>query len=208
LSTATRIVDVLLEAGDGIDFKAFLDRNSEPLHNHYEQIGGDFGNPWESGGQWFNPFKSELVVIKGLEGEGMRDYEIDDFEISDEELAALQAEYPVKIDPEFPEYGDENERYRDEARDNILQAKADQANRDYKMSVYRFLDEEFHPGEWENDIDQVKQNWGEQQHIWDTLPREQQWLALGDVKGWEEFDPAPEQFTRAELKAYLGGIKV
>lgn len=208
MSTASHIVDVLLEAGDGIDFKAFLDRHNEPLHNHYEQIGGDFGDPWESGGHWFNPFKSELVVIRGLEGEGMRDYEIDDFEISNDELAQLQTHFPVKIDPEFPDDGDENERSRDDAREDMLQAKADKANLEYKMPVYRFLDEEFRPGEWQFDIDQVKQSWGEQQYLWDTLPREQQWLAIGDLKGWEEFDPAPEQFTKAELKAYLGGIKI
>lgn len=197
MSTAERIVESLLE-NEPVDPKDFLDRHGDELENAWEHISGD-RDAWTYGGAFYNPVKEEIVYIPGLESEGIRDYEADDFELTEQEMAEIMAQFPEAIDPEFPEYGDDNEREREDAIEAKKQWKADEANDIRKMTVYRFLDE---PVDWpEDDLDAIRQQFDP--GVFDSLPSAAQWIEIGNYRGFHELDHYPEKYTKAEMEKYL-----
>src|SRR3546814_3139475 len=105
MSTPKRIVEAIL--GDEDDpVNDFLARNQHEIGDQYRQVGGDYGDPWVHGGAFYNPASQNVVYFRGLEGEGRKDYESSDFDLTEQETAEIMAQFPVAVDPEFPEYGD------------------------------------------------------------------------------------------------------
>jgi hypothetical protein len=196
MSVAEQIVDVLLEA-DEIDPKNFFDRHAGALFNLWEQTGGD-RDWWTYGGTFHNPGLGEMLHVSGMEQEGLKEIEHWDIELTPEEQAQLEVDYPVKIDPDFPEDGDENERDRDLAKETIQMHHADQLNENRKIHVYRWTDDFIE--DWADKFDDISRSIGTQVS---ELPLPAQWEAIGDYFGWEELDYSPTMMTKAELEKLL-----
>lgn len=200
MSTAERIVDVLLES-DEPDFKAFLDRNTNEIYNVWEQTGGDV-DWWTYGGTFHNPGLGEMVHVVGLEGEGIKDTSHYDFELTDEEMAKINAEYPVKIDPEFPDDGDENERDREMAVEDVQTAKYNEWEANLKVAVYRWTDDFIE--DWADKFDEMSNSFGTPIS---ELSLPEQWQAIGEHFGWEELDFSPVKMTKPQIEALLTPFK-
>lgn len=182
---------------DGVDPKEWLDDNSEEMLNKWEQIGGDFGDPWVYGGDWYNQFKHEIVHIDGLESEGIKDKEPWDVELTPEELAAIETQFS----PEEYDNEDDRERDKEEAIDNLKMQKSDAFNLLVEIPVYRFLDEELTPDDWP-DQEAIAGQFGEGE--WDHMSTAGKWIEVGRYHGFHELDHYPDKFTKAKLSEYLG----
>lgn len=203
MNEAEKVVDVLLEMEDGIDPKEYLDQNAEEMINKWEQIGGDFGDPWVHGGDWFNLFKREIIHIDGLEGEGINEIDEYDLETTVDDDAMLLREYPVKIDPEFPEDGDENERDRNLAKSTLLTDRAEKMNQKIAVTVYRFLDEDITDDDWP-DQEAIKSSMDMDDDAWADMPTASKWIEIGRHHGFHELDHYPEKWTKEQLSKFLG----
>jgi hypothetical protein len=196
MSIAERIVDVLLES-DEIDPKGFFDRHAGALFNLWEQTGGD-RDWWTYSGTFHNPGLGEMMHVAGLEHEGIKELTHWDFELTDDERAQINVDYPVKIDPDFPEDGDENERDRESAVEDIQTQKYDQWVENLKVHVYRWTDDFI--DDWTDDFEAIGQSMGVNMT---ELSLPEQWQAIGEYKGWEELDYSPVMMTKAELEKLI-----
>lgn len=195
MSIAKNIVARLLE--DEAEADDFLERYTAG----FTQVGGDFGDPWAYGGVWYNYATQQIVHCPGLEGEGIEDKSSWDMKLTPEEEAGLLQRFPVVR--ETPEDDDDNEWERDQARDELLQQKAEAANAAVSLPVYRFDDDEY-IGDWEEYFPEIIAQFGAKgQEMWDSWPRYQQWIAIAEYKGYHEMDSYPDRYTKAELSKYL-----
>lgn len=203
MNLALRIVAHLLE-----DDRDRVDAEVDDFIARYEpgwtQVGGDFGSPWEYGGTWYHWTRKDILHCPGLEGQGLEDKASWDMTLTPEEEAALLAQFPVLDDGDGV---DENERDRDDAREEQLQAKADAFNAARKLPVYSFSEDPIAwlEKDWADAIPELIGQWGEEgPAIWERMPLHQKWIALAECKGWYEFDHYPDHCTKAELRKRLG----
>ena len=91
-TAAAEIVRRVVETVEDEDFGLEDVYDVEP-ENAWRQIDGDFGDPWEYGGDWYNPARNEVLHFGGLEEEG-DDADIDpnDVPVPDQMLAKLPPE--------------------------------------------------------------------------------------------------------------------
>lgn len=194
--TPTELVHVLLE--DDSEADDFLDRHVDMIADKYQQIGGD-RDWWTYGGTFYNPAQSTILHIPGLEGEGLEDKSSWDMELTPEDLEAINQQFPPDIDPDDPTY-DLNADDREEAQEARKQAKADAFNRDRKIRVYRFLDDNIE--DWGDQLDDLRAQMPEGE--FDALPNFAKWIEIGNHWGFDELDPYPDRYTKEELEKYLG----
>jgi hypothetical protein len=196
MSTAQRIVEALLEA-DEVDPKRFTARHSDTIYNTWEQVDGDV-DWWNHGGTFYNPGLHTLIHV---DSSGLKDWAAWDIKLKPEDEAEILAQFPVNIDPEWPEGGDDNERAREQAIDDRRQEIADEKNAARKVHVYRWLDD--HIEDYSSHIPEVLQQTGMSIEQFNAMPIGAQWAALGMVIGFAEFDSYPDTYTEAELNDYL-----
>jgi hypothetical protein len=196
MSTAERIVIALLET-DEFDPKSFTARHSDAIYNTWEQVDGDV-DWWEHGGTFHNPGLSTMLHI---DSSGLKDWSSWDIKLKPEDEAAILAQFPEQIDPEYPEGGDENERAREDAIEAKKQERADEKNAARKVHVYRWLDD--HIDDYADHIPEVLQQMDMSIEQFNAMPLGAQWAALGSIVGYHEFDDYPDTYTQAELDAYL-----
>lgn len=199
MSTAERIVTVLLES-DEIDPKAFVASRGDEMFNVWEQVDGDM-DWWEYGGTFHNEGLGEMAHIPGTEASELKDWASWDIKLTPEDEAAILAQFPVLIDPEYPEGGDDNEQAREDAAEKLREERAEQKNANRKMPVYRWTDDFI-----EDYIDRLDRNLqyaGMSREEFDELPIGAKWAALGQMLGYYEFDDSPDSYTYAEIDAYL-----
>jgi hypothetical protein len=196
LSTAQRIVETLLEA-DEVDPKRFTARHSDAIYNTWEQVDGDV-DWWNEGGTFHNPGLNMLIHV---DSSGLKDWAAWDIKLKPQDEAEILAQFPVKIDPEWPEGGDENEQARDDATENRRQEIADEKNAARKVHVYRWLDD--HIQDYLGRLDQTLTFAGMSYEEFDNLSLGAKWAVLGQMLGYAEFDSYPDTYTEAELDAYL-----
>jgi hypothetical protein len=77
---AQALMTRVLEADDEDDILKDLAGPFEP-YDYWEQVGGDFGDPWIYGGDWFNEHRDQLLHFYGIESEQEREIDPDDVEI-------------------------------------------------------------------------------------------------------------------------------
>jgi hypothetical protein len=199
MRNAERIVNVLLESDD-VDPKSFTSRHSDTIYNTWEQVDGDV-DWWEYGGTFHNLGQGQLVHIPGIEGAGLKDWSSWDITLTPEDEAALLAQFPVEIDPEFPEHGDDNERAREDAEEKLKDERAEQENANRQMPVYRWTDDYIE--DYLERLDKTLTFAGMSYEEFDNLPLGGKWAALGQMLGYHEFDDSPDRYTWEELDKYL-----
>jgi hypothetical protein len=171
--------------------------NSEEMLNKWEQIGGDLAMLGLTAATGTTCSSSEIVHIDGLEGEGIKDKEPWDIELTPEELAQIEAQFlPQDYDDE-----DARERDREEAIDNLKMEKSEAFNDKVAIRVYRFLDEDLGPDDWPKQGEIAAQF---EEGTWDHMPSAAKWIEVGRYHGFHELDQYPEEWTKEKLSKYLG----
>jgi hypothetical protein len=165
----------------------------------YEQVGGDFGDPWTYGGTWYKAEDGCIVHFDGLEGQGEEDIEGTDKGIDDklQEVHYKQIAAALSLD-----HLDRWENVEDEIRDGI----AERLNENRAFQVYRTCDEspETIESDWSSIIPHVKSSTGMSDEDWASMPTYAKLEAIADYSGWLEMDHQPDRYTKAELSVYLG----
>lgn len=203
--TASQIVDKLVEGGpiepgDEEGFERYLEgltESTKPSTKGWEQIGGDFGDPWVYGGTWCSVQSDNLIHFPGVESE--KDVEQDDLKV-DKVVGA--ADYRAIIAAVSLDNLDGWETIEDEIRSN----KAEQLTAAVRHPYYRTYveDSEVIDKDWAREIGEVKQECEISDEDWAKMPAASKQEAVASRIGWEEFDHQPERITRAELSVLLG----
>ena len=183
------------------DIDAVL-RPPEP-ENRWVQVGGDFGDPWEYGGYWHNAALGQVLVLTGLEGEGVREREAWHFDVPEHVRAQLRLNYPENFE------NDPYDRAYEQALDDWQSAQAEAHNQAIALPVHRFGAEERLAGDndgWPTagDINSICRSLGISAEEWAEMPPYAQWISVGEHYGWHELDCYPEPFTKQALKQFLG----
>lgn len=134
LAVTPEIVRHLLEDDDDFDTKELSGQGQDPDPNGYwTQVDGDFGDPWEYGGSWFNPVRSIVWHFEGLETMeqlGIGEIKPENVAVPAQVKAKLDQEYPLDyVDPDGDlewqqETRDDNEREHDHLIDQYQVARA------------------------------------------------------------------------------------
>jgi hypothetical protein len=178
----------------------YVKQNAATVGDRWEHIDGDT-YVWTYGGTYYNPAHRMLVHMDGLDG-NVKEFWANEMELTPEEQAALLAKFPVQVDPEYPEGGDENELERERAEDDLKENKAEAANAARKQRVYRSSVDEFHDRDW--NLNQVLDGIENGAEVLAGMNDAQKWCLIGQTFGWEELDSYPDLYTKAELEEYLG----
>lgn len=197
------IVRALLESTEEEDPKEYVTRNHDAIdrQTNWHQIDGDFGDAWAYGGSWQDSFSTDILHIDGLEGEGLKDVEAWDIELTDEDMAPILAQFPM--DQDDPNTINDNERDRDEAIDSLKQQKADADNEAQEVTVYHFLDEPIDNDDWP-DLVAVREMMDMSEEDFDSLSTASKWLMVGQHYGFHELDHQPDKTTKAQLSKRIG----
>lgn len=142
-----------------------------------------------------------MHTLVHIDSSGLKDWSAWDITLRPQDEAAILAQFPVNIDPEWPEGGDENERAREQATDDRKQEIADEKNAARKVRVHRWLDD--HIEDYLGRLDQTLTFAGMSYDEFDSLSVGAKWAVLGQMLGYHEFDDAPDAYTEAELDAFL-----
>jgi hypothetical protein len=195
-----KIVKNLIE-GDDV-FKDFMGRHGQDLSNQFEQVGGD-RDAWRYGGEFYRHSDGTIIYFRGLEGEGIPEYSSWDIELKpgDPEYDAILERFPKALDD--PETINDNERDRDEAIENLKQARADAKNEAVTMRVFRFTDD-YDESDWEANVDGLIRLFGITREAWNEFTNAAKLLALARFLGPEEMDDYPEMYKKDELSKFLG----
>lgn len=156
-----------------------------PMQSYFEQIDGDFGDPWLYGGSWYTPVDNQIVHFEGTEQE--QEFGEDDVEVSERVLARIN-----QI---------EDEQERETVLDRLKFEMARRMNEKRSFPVYRF---DADPLDSWMDANKVIGPVGISRKEFDALPLANQLLEVGRYYGFHELDPSPDRYTRAELSKYLG----
>jgi len=171
----------------------------KPSTKGFEQIGGDFGDPWASGGTWYNAETGNIIHHD---------------ELTDKEWTGVQAE-DKRIDSALTQQNYQNiarslSAERNEVWEDVesaaREAHADVFNANRKFPYYRMVVErdEVIEKDWADAITDIKAQFENGEEIWSTMPPAQKLMELANYLGWHEFDYSPDSATKAELSVILG----
>lgn len=164
----------------------------------WEQIGGDFGDPWTYGGTWFNKELDEIIHFPGVESE---DYDVE----PDSERVDSRMTYP-HYRAIVAELSLENTFRWEKIEDDLRQEQAELIKEELKFSYYRTTCEsnEWIERDWAREIAEIKQELEMSDEEWAALPPCGKEEAIANRIGWYEFDSSPEKISRGELSNLLG----
>jgi hypothetical protein len=174
-----------------------LTESTKPSTKGWEQIGGDFGDPWEYGGTWYSKQSDNIIHFPGVESEG----EIESKSPKVDRVMGA-ADYRKIVDAVNLDDFDAWENIEDEIRTN----KAEQLTAAVRHTYYRCYvdDSDTIDKDWAREIAEVKSECEMSDEDWAKLPASSKEEAIANRIGWEEFDHQPERITRAALAVLLG----
>lgn len=192
---ATVLVQRIFEAMDNDDDDDLDPKdvyNTEPS-NEWEQISGDYGDPWVYGGSWFNAAQSQVIHFNGIETEG-GEIDSDDIEVPATMLA--------KLPPEQPGWYDNRER--DEAIEWYKIAKADflNARKPYDFYLIPVDMEDTELPDWMKKYENPNEYDG-----WNELSLPQKLIEIGGHIGMNEIGE-PMKMSHLEAQKFLGPGKI
>ena len=197
----------------------------------YEQIDGDYSDPWVFGGTWFSQgvendpevFDS-IVHIDGLEGEGLHDYDsrskkvlrmmVEEPAWRDKVAARVAEIMPKKLreqgiggepasDHETIEWC--RKEATDEAQDEIGEQIASKLNANREMTVYRTNADDPNSESWvTNHLTEILSNNGLTHEQWMEMGPARRVCAVASYHGWYELDQYQIKMSKQELMAKLG----
>ena len=155
----------------------------ESTNKGYEQVGGDFGDPWLYGGTWYEAESTNLVHFEGTESDPDGEFESSDKAVDDK---LETADYRAIMALVTLEDTDSWECKEDEIRED----KAAYLNAAKKFPVYRTFiadDEDFKP----DFLPSVLDGTGMDEEEYDKLPNYAKVEMLASHMGWLEYDSYP-----------------
>lgn len=169
---ALEILQSILEDEDHDDIVKDVAFGSED--GYWTQIGGDFGDPWLYGGDWFNPVKGEVLHFDGVENE--KEVEPDEVEIPASMLA--------KLPPEDEDWRENTER--DRIIGNYKYARAAFLNARTERTFWLFDVEDGIPAWLQRYEEPVRKQFDEEAGF-EHWPVEQKMIEIGHYAGFREF---------------------
>jgi hypothetical protein len=124
-----------------------------------------------------------MLHVPGLENCELKDWSGWDIDLTPDQMDQINAKFPVNIDPEWPEGGDQNENERERAISDLKDEIAEQKNVARKMKVYRWPDDGI--DDFEQHFETVENQTGQPLS---EIPLGVQWAELGQILGFEELD--------------------
>lgn len=176
-----------------------LTEAKKPSTKGYEQVGGDYGDPWASGGTWYNAETGNIIHHDELSEKEWNGVDADDPQI---DVLMTQRDYQTIAQSLKVEQDEAWENVEDTAR----QAHAEVFNAARSFPYYRMTVErdEVIEQDWADDIAEVKAQFENGEETWSAMTPVQKLVELANYKGWHEFDYQPEMATKAELSVILG----
>lgn len=181
-----------------IQYAMSITEAKKPSTKGFEQIGGDFGNPWDYGGTWFSPQTNDLIHFPGIDDDEK------DVESSDPRIDSMltPGEYASIANELHMDNTDKWENTEDDIRSEYATKLTDARKfRFYRTSVDGG---EWIEKDWAKEIAEIKQEQELDDATWAALPDAQKEASIADRIGWEEFDHYPQKITRFELSMLLG----
>ncbi len=176
----------------------------------WTQVGGDYGNPWVYGGDWFNIHKKSLLHFAGIEQDREVDYR--KIPVPEHAMAKLKARIhdpyldtdEAKEDPAWlKRMLDSEEREIDRIVDNYRVAKAALIE-DHKGRQFYLLDvPETLPSYLQSREEAVMSFVGMTPEQWAELPVEQKLIEFGSYMGFHEIG-SELTMNKVEAQKLLG----
>lgn len=183
----------------------------------WEQIDGDYGDPWVYGATWHNPARDKptsdkwasIIHIDGIEGSGVEDKDPDSEEV--QTLISTDPEWQQKVEEMAAELREKYPRWSEE--DIIEKAKGDVAydaaqylDTLAEQTVYRTNVQDDPADEsWITDkLDAVLEHAGIDISEWNRIGKAGRLVVAADYYGWHEFDHYPIKLNKQELSKKLG----
>jgi hypothetical protein len=202
-----QILQHVLEGGD-FDIKdVWLPGEDE--RSWWEQVGGDYGDPWTYGGEWYNPVTKEAVYFRGIEDE--KEIEPGDVNVPERVMAKITGKIhdPYLDTPEAKEdaaWHTKQLRHEEWELDRIVgdyqYARAAFLNDRKQRTFYGFDVPEKMETWLTRHEEAVKKNVGAE-NDYDDWPVYAKMFAIGSYIGVENF-AEPFVMNRIEAQKYFG----
>jgi hypothetical protein len=171
-----------------------------------EQIGGDFGSPWEYGGTWHDPERQHLIHVDGLDSEHIEDTWPYDIEVPDEVVRRIVRELGGNPDRSYLDADEQQEHYIEREVESAIEdwqtEEASQRDAKVALPVYITTDD-FEP--WmQAELEGALRDFDPAIHQQLTSTDVGKVLLVAERIGWYEFDSHPEKYTKSELANLLG----
>lgn len=195
LALAPQITRHLLE-DDDFDMKDVGEVNED----RWEQIGGDFGDPWTYGGSWFNESQRKIIHFEGTDSDEEAEVDPDTIPVPLTMQRALDSRYPLDyVDPDGDmewqqRQRDDNERERAKLIGNYQYARAAYLDSNKLHTLYE-IDLDGH--EWmDRKKAEVARVHGISVEEFEAMPRPNQIIDYGQYMGFHEIGTAFEASRR------------
>ena len=216
LTLAPHVIAHLLEDDEDLDFTDDLKDvgfDAENSKGYWHQVDGDWGDPWEYGGSWYNKTLGTVLHFEGMESWNQfpeeRDFEPDNIEVPPELAANLERRFPSDyVDPDGDLEWQQKQRNRNEReRDNLIghyqYARAAFLNSRKKHAFYEIAVEDG----WSNwalpHLESIAQSYGYSMEEFESQPMELKLLQLGRHIGFEEIG-STVRMNKREAQELLG----
>lgn len=163
----------------------------------YEQIGGDYGDPWAYGGVWFNSVTGQLVATEGCEDD-------DDVDAGDKAVDSMltHADYVSVLDALSIDVNNEWENTLDDVRQKYADSLT--SSRAYKVYRTTVDSDEVIESDWADHVAAIKSENNISDDDWAAMQPAAKEAEIATRVGWIEFDHYPDKYTKKELEKMLG----
>ena len=197
--TSPEVLAKLVAQSDPQQQHDLQQESKKPSTKGYVQIGGDFGDPWDSGGTWYNEATGTIIHHD---------------ELTEKEWAGVDEEDP-RVDPMLTpkNYWDiakaltaEKECAWEGVESEIRTAHAEVVKAGLKFTYYVTCVEpdEVIERDWAKHIASIKAGLDNGEELWSGMTPAEKIEALATHLGWHEFDYDANRATKAELSVILG----
>lgn len=203
------LAHILREDEDDIDLKDFA-TPSEDSPGWWEQVGGDFGNPWEYGGEWHNPVTHKVLYFGGVESDPGKEVDYADVKVPEHVMANIIKRYhdpatDAEEDADHKKWLLNREQFKiDQVVDAYKIGRADFLNNRVKLDFWLFdaSEKDYVPPHLQRYVEPVRQQFDKDADF-DNWPIWQKLLEIGRYAGFEDF-AEHIQMNKLEAQAFLG----
>jgi len=211
-----QVLKAILEDEDDFDVKEIGHPDPES-EGHWEQVGGDYGDPWVYGAEWYNMVKRELIHFGGVENE--KEVDPDDVELPEAAMAKLKAKVYAQVHDPYLDTDEAKEdpawlakQLKDEEWDierevgkalgNYQYARAAYLNSRTRYAFYR-LDVPESLDDYAKEVEQIRPQYGPDANFEDW-PIYSKLSEIANYWGWEVLDAERFWMNKLEAQKFFG----